>query len=70
MLDVFQRYGYDGFVQLHHHCQVSQCVCVCVSLSTHTHTAHAVLLSTVSTDWITLHLLSLHLIHILVYMIL
>lgn len=24
LLYVFQRYGYDGFVQLHHHCKVSQ----------------------------------------------
>lgn len=23
---MFQRYGYDGFVQLHHHCQVGTLV--------------------------------------------
>uniref|UniRef100_A0AAQ6A3D3 2-amino-3-carboxymuconate-6-semialdehyde decarboxylase n=1 Tax=Amphiprion ocellaris TaxID=80972 RepID=A0AAQ6A3D3_AMPOC len=36
--DLKQRYGYDGFVQLHHHCKVSHCLvcsfffCVCVSV--------------------------------------
>lgn len=32
---VFQRYGYDGFVQLHHHCKVSHYfLCFPVQLQT------------------------------------